>query len=256
MSRSPVEIPEEYGLFIDGEWVDASSGETFETIDPASEEVVATVAAANADDVDAAVSNAADALDEWRSVPGRERGRILMDVADAIREDADRLAWIETVDNGKPLSQAKTDVLRCGEYVAYYAGMADKIEGESIPMSEGYVDYTVHEPLGVTGHIIPWNFPVGILGRGLAPALAAGNTVVAKPAEQTPLSALEIGALAVEAGLPAGVFNVVPGFGPDTGEPLVRHDDVAQVTFTGSVPTGRLVGKAAIEGLKPVHLEL
>jgi acyl-CoA reductase-like NAD-dependent aldehyde dehydrogenase len=256
MSRSPAEIPDEYGLFIDGEWVDASSGETFDTIDPATEEVVATVAAANADDVDAAVSNAADALDEWQSVPARERGEILVAIADAIRENADRLAWIETVDNGKPLSQAKTDVLRCGEYFAYYAGMADKIEGESIPMSEEYVDYTVHEPLGVTGHIIPWNFPVGILGRGLAPALAAGNTVVAKPAEQTPLSALEIGALAVEAGLPAGVFNVVPGFGPDAGEPLVRHDDVDQVTFTGSVPTGRLVGKAAIEGLKPVHLEL
>jgi acyl-CoA reductase-like NAD-dependent aldehyde dehydrogenase len=256
MSETPPQIPDEYGLFIDGEWVAASSGETFDTIDPATEEVIAAVSAAEADDVDAAVSNSTDALDEWQSVPARERGRILMDVADAIREEADRLAWIETVDNGKPLSQAKTDVLRCGEYFAYYAGMADKLEGESIPMSEEYVDYTVHEPLGVTGHIIPWNFPVGILGRGLAPALAAGNTVVAKPAEQTPLSALEIGALAVEAGLPAGAFNVVPGFGPDAGEPLVRHDDVAQVTFTGSVPTGRLVGKAALEGLKPVHLEL
>ena len=256
MSETPPQVPDEYGLFIDGEWVAASSGETFDTIDPATEEVIAAVSAAEADDVDAAVSNSTDALDEWQSVPARERGRILMDVADAIREEADRLAWIETVDNGKPLSQAKTDVLRCGEYFAYYAGMADKLEGESIPMSEEYVDYTVHEPLGVTGHIIPWNFPVGILGRGLAPALAAGNTVVAKPAEQTPLSALEIGALAVEAGLPAGAFNVVPGFGPDAGEPLVRHDDVAQVTFTGSVPTGRLVGKAALEGLKPVHLEL
>lgn len=256
MSKNPPRIPNEYGLFIDGEWIDASSGETFDTIDPATEEVIAAVAAADADDVDTAVSSSTDALDEWQSVPARKRGRVLLAIADAIREDADRLAWIETVDNGKPLSQAKTDVLRCAEYFAYYAGMTDKLEGESIPLSEEYVDYTVHEPLGVTAHIIPWNFPVGILGRGLAPALAAGNTVVAKPAEQTPLSALEIGALAVDAGLPAGAFNVVPGFGPDAGEPLVRHDDVAQVTFTGSVPTGRLVGKAALEGLKPVHLEL
>ncbi|MFO7927633.1 MAG: aldehyde dehydrogenase family protein [Halobacteriota archaeon] len=256
MSETPQQVPDEYELFIDGEWVAASGAETFGTIDPATEEVIATVAAAGAEDVDAAVSNSKAALDEWQSIPARERGRILLDIADAIREDADRLAWIETVDNGKPLSQAKTDVLRCAEYFAYYAGMADKLEGESIPRSDEYVDYTVHEPLGVTAHIIPWNFPVGILGRGLAPALAAGNTVIAKPAEQTPLSALEIGALAVEAGLPAGVFNVLPGFGPDAGEPLVAHDDVAQVTFTGSVPTGRLVGKAALEGLKPVHLEL
>lgn len=254
--NQPQEIRDSYQLFIDGEWVDAESGEEFETNDPATGSPFATVSKAKEQDVDIAVSRTKNALDEWQSIPARKRGRILVDIADAIREEIDYLARLETLDNGKPLSQAETDVLRCARYFEYYGGIVDKVQGESIPFGDSHVNYTVHEPLGVTAHIVPWNFPAGILGRGVAPALAVGNSVVAKPAEQTPLSALEMARVAVDAGLPDGTFNVVAGFGPEAGEPLVRHDDIAQVTFTGSVPTGRIVGKAAVEGLKPVHLEL
>ena len=249
------EIPESYGHFIDGT-EQPLDGETFQTYDPATEEPIATVPAGAKADIDEAVANSKAALAEWSSMAPEERGRIVSAIGDIIWEHEDRLAYIETRDNGKPLSQALTDVQRCARYFEYYAGVADKVHGESIPLTDEYIDFTVREPLGVTGHIIPWNFPVGILGRGVAPALATGNVVVAKPAEQTPLSALEIARLAVEAGLPPGVMNVVVGFGPDAGQPLVEHPDVEGITFTGSVPTGKQIAKTAGENLSHVHLEL
>jgi aldehyde dehydrogenase (NAD+) len=251
----PDDIQETYGHFIDGE-LQPIEGETFETVNPATEEPIATVAAGDAADVDTAVANSEAALDAWRATPPTERGRIVADLADAILDHEDRLTYIETVDNGKPYSQALTDVRRCARYFEFYAGLADKVRGDSIPMSDSYVDYTVREPLGVTGHIIPWNFPVSIFARGLAPALVTGNVAVAKPAEQTPLSALEVARLAADVGVPPGVLNVVTGFGPDAGEPLVTHPTVEGITFTGSVKTGRVIAQQAGKKLSHVHLEL
>ncbi|WP_129113829.1 aldehyde dehydrogenase family protein [Halegenticoccus tardaugens] len=249
------EVSDTYGHFIDGEMQPADGG-TFETIDPATEVPIAEVAAGNANDVDDAVADSIAALDEWQKMPPAERGRIVSAIAEAIQADEDRLAYIETLDSGKPLSQALTDVRRCARYFEYYAGVADKIHGDSIPRTREYVDYTVREPLGVTAHIVPWNFPIGILGRGIAPALVTGNVAIAKPAEQTPLTAVEVAKLAVDVGLPPGVLNVITGFGPDAGEPLVTHPDVEGITFTGSVETGRQIAKQASEKLAHVHLEL
>lgn len=245
-----------YDLLIDGEQVPADAQERFETINPATEEPFATVARAKEEDVDRAVTAANDALDDWRSTPPQERGRLLNALAEEIRAQQESLALLETRDNGKPLSHARADVETCARYFEYYAGVADKVHGDSIPLTDKYVDYTVREPLGVTAQIIPWNLPTNIFGRSVAPALATGNTAVVKPAEQTPLTAVEIGALAVEVGIPDGVLNVVPGFGNEAGAPLSEHPDVDGVSFTGSVPTGIEVGKSAIENVTNVHLEL
>lgn len=245
-----------YDLLVDGESVSASDGSTLTTLNPATEEELATVAAATETDVNRAIESARRAFPDWRDTAPEERGRLLTALAEAIREEKERLAEIETLDNGKPLSQATTDVEGCARYFEYYAGIADKIHGDSIPLTPEYVDYTIREPLGVTGQIIPWNFPINLVGRSVAPALAAGNVAVAKPAEQTPLSAIEIGELALEVGFPPGVFNVVPGFGAEAGASLSGHPDVNGVSFTGSVVTGQQVAKSAADSVTPVHLEL
>ncbi|WP_254522295.1 aldehyde dehydrogenase family protein [Natrinema caseinilyticum] len=246
----------EYDLLIDGELDSSETGERFETVNPATEKAFATVPRARKEDVDRAVEAANDALEGWRSMPPQERGRLLNELAEKIRDQRESLALLETRDNGKPLSHARADVETCARYFEYYAGIADKLHGDSIPLTDEYLDYTVREPLGVTAQIIPWNLPTNIFGRSVAPALATGNTAVVKPAEQTPLTAVEIGRLATEVGLPDGVLNVVTGFGVEAGAPLSEHPDVDGISFTGSVPTGIEVGKSAIENVTNVHLEL
>ncbi|WP_158059592.1 aldehyde dehydrogenase family protein [Halorussus halophilus] len=245
-----------YDLLVDGELLEAQSGERFETRDPATAEPFADVARGDEPDVDAAVESAEAAFEEWSSTDPQERGRILNRIAGKIRQEQDRLAELETRDNGKPLWHAQNDVETCARYFEYYAGFADKIHGDSIPLTDEYADYTIREPLGVTAQIIPWNLPTNIFGRSVAPALAAGNVAVVKPAEQTPVTAVEVGKLALDAGLPAGVLNVVPGYGHEAGAALSSHPSVDGVSFTGSVPTGIEVGKSALENVTNVHLEL
>ena len=247
---------QEYGLVIDGEVVDSASSETFETVNPATEQPLATVAAADGTDIDSAVDAANDAFLDWRDTPPEERGRILNALATRIREESDRLAEIESLDVGKPLSQAEFDVEVCARYFEYYAGIADKVHGDSIPLTTDYADYTVREPLGVTAQIVPWNLPINIFGRSVAPALATGNVCVVKPAEQTPLTAIEVGKLASEVGVPDGVLNVVSGFGSTAGAALSNHRDVDGISFTGSVVTGQEVMKTAASNVTEVHLEL
>ncbi|MBI4446188.1 MAG: aldehyde dehydrogenase family protein [Acidobacteria bacterium] len=245
-------------LFIGGSWRPSSSGETFTTINPADRETLATVARAREQDVDVAVAAARAALSDprWSQIGPPERGRVLNRIAGLLRERKEELARIESLDCGKPLNQARNDIEVSARYFEFYSGVADKLYGKTIPLAGQYLNYTLLEPIGVTAHITPWNFPLQIACRGIAPALAAGNTVVHKPAEQTPLTALLLGEISLEAGLPAGVLNVVTGFGNDAGARLTSHPHVNHITFTGSVETGRLVMKAAAENIVPVTLEL
>ena len=235
----------------------ASSGETFETIDPSSEKTLAHVARGGAEDVDAAVTAAREALDGlWGTMSPQDRHNALMTLAAAIEGHRDLLARLETLDCGKPLSASRGDVAGAVATLRYNAGAADKMHGISVPLGPDFVDFTELVPLGVTGHITPWNFPLGMAMRSLAPALAAGCTAVLKPAEQTPLTTLALADIAHQAGIPAGVINVVTGFGEEAGAALTAHPGVAGITFTGSVETGRVVGAAAGRGLKSVVLEL
>jgi aldehyde dehydrogenase (NAD+) len=250
-------VIENQKMLIGGEWIDADSGRTFETVNPATEELIANVPRASAIDVDRAVSVARETFETtWRKVQPRDRARLLFEVARALRERVEEFAQLETLDQGKPLPDGRKGVLSAARYFEFYAGAADKIYGETIPLGPGYVDFTVREPRGVTAHIVPWNFPIDLAARSVAPALAAGNTCVVKPAEQTPLTALKLGELLEELGLPAGAYNVVTGFGDEAGAPLCEHPDVDSVTFTGSVETGRRVMRACAEHITPVVLEL
>jgi acyl-CoA reductase-like NAD-dependent aldehyde dehydrogenase len=244
-------------LLIGGNWVDAAADERFETVDPATEKVIASVPRGRAADVAAAVAAAEAARHgPWSALTPFQRGQLLFRLADLIDACSDELAELERRDVGKPVSEALDGVRGVANCFRYNAGAADKIEGATIPLGQDFVDYTVMEPLGVTAHIVPWNYPLRMAARSLAPALAAGCTAVLKPAEQSPLTALALGQLCLDAGLPPGVVNVVTGFGEEAGEPLVRHPLVRGVTFTGSVATGRRVYQAAAEGIKPVVLEL
>ena len=245
-------------MFVDGEWVESVARETLRSIDPANREPLAEVPRGREQDVDLAVGAARRAFEspEWSEILPAERGRILWRLAEKIRGRADELTRLETLDSGKPLAQAKVDVEVAARYCEYYAGVADKILGETIPVRPDILDYTLREPLGVSAHIVPWNYPLQIATRGVAPALAAGNTVVLKPAEDTPVTAIKLAEMAQEAGLPDGVFNVVTGYGNEAGAALVANPDIDHVTFTGSVPTGINVMKAAAENVKPVTLEL
>ncbi|HEY5477459.1 MAG TPA: aldehyde dehydrogenase family protein [Tepidiformaceae bacterium] len=245
-----------YGAYVAGRWQAAQSGQEFETRDPATGAVVAVVAQGDAADIDGAVLNSKEAQVAWWAVLPSERGRILGRIATALRDDLERLATIETRDNGKPLAQARNDVETAARYFEFYAGLADKIHGDTIPLGDGLVSYTRREPYGVVGVIIPWNAPINQAARSIAPALVSGNSVVAKPAEQTPLTCLELAEIATRCGLPSGVLNVVPGFGETAGSALVEHSLVGKVVFTGSVETGRIVAATAGERLKPVTLEL
>jgi aldehyde dehydrogenase (NAD+) len=244
-------------LFIDGGWVAPAGGAHFASIDPATEEPIAEIARGGAADVDRAV-RAADAAMKgpWSRLAPAERGALLFKLADAIAANREELARLETLDVGKPLKDSLGDVDGVVTTLRYNAGAADKMQGETIPLGPDVVDFTLLEPLGVTAHIVPWNFPLGMAIRSLAPALAAGSTAVLKPAEQSPLSALKFAELLPDAGFPKGVVNVVTGYGEEAGEALVRHPLVRGITFTGSVETGRKILAGAAPGIKPVVLEL
>src|SRR6202011_1103010 len=236
-------------LLIDGEWVEAASGKTFETLNPATEESLGWVAHGTAEDVELAVSAARRCFDDersdWRRMTPSERGKVIHRIGDLIERHADELAMLETLDNGKPLTIAKAaDVALAADLFHYMSGWTTKIEGHTIPISavtspgSEFLAYTRRQPVGVVAQIIPWSFPLLMAAWKLGPALAAGVTVVLKPAEQTPLSALRLGELMLEAGLPAGVVNIVTGFG-DAGAALAAHDSVDKVAFTGSTDVGR-----------------
>ena len=246
-------------LLIGGQWTPARSGKTFQTINPATEEVIADVAEADAADVEMAVLAARKAFDEgpWPRMNARERGRIMMRLADLIESEIDELAALESLDNGKPVSDARAgDIPLAIEALRYYAGCADKIQGHTIPISGNYFCYTRREPVGVAGQIIPWNFPILMVSWKWGPALAAGCTVVMKPAEQTPLTALRLARLAQEAGVPDGVINVVPGFGPTAGAAIVKHPGIDKVAFTGSGETAQIIMRQAADQLKRLTFEL
>jgi phenylacetaldehyde dehydrogenase len=253
-------------LFINGQWCDAASGKTFETPNPATGQTLARVAEGSAEDIDRAVRAARRAFEEgpWGRMTPSERGRIIWRIGDLILEHADELAQLESLDNGKPFAVAQAaDVPLAADLFHYMAGWATKIEGNSISISVPYMpganfhSYTLREPLGVVGQIIPWNFPLLMAAWKLGPALATGNCVVLKPAEQTPLTALRLAGLIAEAGVPDGVVNVVPGFGETAGAALAAHNDVDKVAFTGSTEVGKLIVAAAgASNLKKLTLEL
>jgi phenylacetaldehyde dehydrogenase len=246
-------------LLIDGKWVDARSGRTFETLDPATGQRLSAVAEADSADVGLAVAAARKAFDgPWSALSPSRRGQIVWRIGELIEEHADEFALLETLDAGKPLVQAKfVDVAQAADLFRYMAGWATKLDGRQIPMSSGkYHAYTIREPVGVVGQVIPWNYPLLMAAWKLAPALACGNTVVLKPAEQTPLSALRLGELILEAGAPAGVVNVLPGFGETAGAAIAAHPGVDKIAFTGSTEVGRLILHAAAGNLKKVSLEL
>lgn len=244
-------------LFIGGEFVDAADGATFETIDPHDASVLADVAEAGREDIDRAVAAASKAFHQWSRTPAADRGRLLLKLADAIEADAPSLALLETRDTGHPLRDTVgLDVPRTAATFRYFGGMADKFQGTVVPVEQGFLDYVVPEPLGVIGQIVPWNFPVMFTSWKMGPALAAGNCVVMKPSEITPLSALRIAELAAEVGFPPGVINMVPGYGATAGQRIVEHPDIAKISFTGSTDVGKLIARGAAETLKQVHLEL
>ncbi|MGH9497686.1 MAG: aldehyde dehydrogenase family protein [Terriglobales bacterium] len=249
-------------MLIGGKWVEAASGKTFETRNPATGEVLARVAEGDREDIDRAVKAARRAFEEgpWPEMLPAERARLLWKVSELIEQHRDGLAELETLDNGKPVFFSRlVDVPTVIETFRYFSGWATKIEGNTVPISKPgakYFAYTLREPVGVVGQIIPWNFPLIMAGWKLAPALAAGCTVVLKPAEQTPLTALRLGELIMEAGIPEGVVNIVPGFGETAGAALAAHPNVDKIAFTGSTEVGRLILDAARGNLKKVSLEL
>jgi aldehyde dehydrogenase (NAD+) len=246
-------------LLINNEWVESVSGKRFETINPATGEVICDVAEADAADVDKAVAAARQAFNrgEWRQMSASRRGELLHKLADLIEHNLDELARLETLDNGKPLHDSRGDIQLVIACYRYFAGWADKVHGKTIPINGPYFCYTRHEPVGVVGQIIPWNFPLLMQAWKLSPALATGNTVVMKTAEQTPLSALRIGELIIEAGFPPGVVNILSGYGPTAGAAIARHMDIDKVAFTGSTEVGHLIMEAAAKSnLKRVTLEL
>jgi phenylacetaldehyde dehydrogenase len=252
-------------LFINGQWTDAASGKTFATPNPATGETLANVAEGDAEDVNRAVGAARQAFDDgpWGRMTPSDRGRLIWKIGDLILEHADEFAQLESLDNGKPVAVARgADVPLAADLFHYMAGWATKIEGNTINISVPYMpganfhSYTLREPVGVVGQIIPWNFPLLMAAWKLGPALTTGNTVVLKPAEQTPLTALLLAKLIAEAGIPDGVVNVITGFGETAGAALAAHNDVDKVAFTGSTEVGRLIVQAAAGNLKKVSLEL
>ncbi len=246
------------GLFVDGRSVDDRATATLEVIEPASGRVTGTILRGDNAAVDLSVQSARRTFvsNGWRRMAAADRGRLLLAVANAVRAKEEELAAVESTDVGKPLSQARNDVRATARYFEYYGGMADKVEGTTIPVRWGAVDTTLREPYGVSAQIVPWNFPLAMAARGIAPALAAGNTVVVKPAEDASLGVLRLAEIAYDAGLPPGALNVVTGAGAEAGAALVRHALVAHVTFTGSLATGTAILKMAADGVKPVALEL
>jgi phenylacetaldehyde dehydrogenase len=246
-------------MLIDGKWVASASGKTFPVYEPSTGDVVAQVAEGDKEDIERAVKAARKAFETgpWSQMTPSERGKLIWKIGDLIDANGDELAELESIDNGKPRSVARVaDIPLAVDLFHYMAGWATKIEGNTLPFNAAYHTYTLREPVGVVGQIIPWNFPLLMAAWKLGPALATGNCVVLKPAEQTPLTALRLGELLQEAGLPDGVVNIVPGYGETAGAALAAHDDVDKVAFTGSTEVGRLIVKAATGNLKKVSLEL
>jgi betaine-aldehyde dehydrogenase len=249
--------PIRHQLFIGGEFVDASSGATLATLNPHDNSTIADVSLANKADVDRAVDAATKALPAWRRLAAADRGRMLLKLADLVEANAEELARLESLDTGHPLRDSRTlDVPRTAGCYRYFGGMADKFQGETIPVEAGFLNYTLREPVGVVGQVVPWNFPLMFTSWKMAPALAAGNTIVMKPSEVTPLTSLKIAELMREAGFPAGVVNMVPGLGTVAGQALAGHPGVHKLAFTGSTATGRRIVQASAGNLKKVQLEL
>jgi len=244
-------------VFIGGRWFLPASGETLPLEDPSTGKEIGRIARGNAEDIDNAVTAAQEALaGEWGALAAAERGRILMRLSWLISQKVEELAEIEATDVGKPLAQARNDAIALARYMEFYGGAADKLMGETIPFQNGFTVYTLREPHGVTGHIVPWNYPMQIIGRSVGAALAMGNACVLKPAEEACLSALAFADLARQAGLPDGALNVVPGLGEEAGATLTAHRGVQHLSFTGSVGVGKLVQTAAAQNIVPVTLEL
>merc|ERR1719348_325460 len=262
MAAQPIVNPEIKftQLFINNEWVDSVSGKTFPTINPTNGEEICQVQEGDKADVDKAVKAAREAFklgSKWRTMDASQRGQLLNKLADLIEADKVYLASLESLDNGKPFQDAyNADLALTIKYLRYYAGWADKNHGKTIPVDGSFLTYTRHEPVGVCGQIIPWNFPLLMQAWKLGPALAMGNTVVMKLAEQTPLTGLYVCSLCKEAGFPDGVVNIVPGYGPTAGAAIVNHPRVDKIAFTGSTEIGKIVQKTAADTLKKVTLEL
>lgn len=245
-------------MYINGEWTKSANEAVIDVLNPSSSEKIGEIPRGTKEDVDRAVRAAAAAFrtEEWRSYSAFDRGDLLFAIADKMQESRDELAELETTDVGKPLSQAYADVDAAIRYFRFYGGAADKVMGDTIPIQDGLLDYVVREPVGVTAHIIPWNYPLQIISRSVAAAIATGNTVVVKSAEDTPLTALRLSEFFAELDLPAGVFNHVTGYGYEAGAALAGHPLINQLTFTGSVATGISVGQAAMANVVPATLEL
>jgi aldehyde dehydrogenase (NAD+) len=245
-------------LFINGEWRDAAGRKTIEVVNPATEDVIAEVASAEQADVDAAVAAARAAFDgPWSKLSARERGRIVWKIGEKLMEKADEIARLETLHNGKPIFESRQiEVPAAAECFQYFAGWADKIHGETIPVKGNFLTYTLREPVGVVAAIVPWNFPLLLTAWKVAPALACGNTVIIKPASQTPLTALALAEVAQEAGLPPGVLNVITGPGSTVGQMIVEHPGIDKIAFTGDTSTGKGIMKGSADTLKRITLEL
>jgi aldehyde dehydrogenase (NAD+) len=244
-------------LFIDGAFVDGLAGATIPVLNPHDCSLIADVAEARPEDVDLAVTAARRAFSNWSATPAADRGRLLLRLADAIEEHATELASLESRDTGHPLKDSTVlDVPRSAASFRYFGGIADKLQGDVIPVEKGFLNYVTRGPIGVVGQIVPWNFPLMFCGWKLGPALAAGNTVVLKPAELTPMTTLRLAELIAEAGFPAGVVNIVPGYGATAGQRIADHDGVDKVSFTGSTATGRKIVEASAGNLKRLQLEL
>ena len=243
--------------FIGNEWVAPQSGETLTLHNPSDGQPICEIASGKSSDIDRAVSAARGAYNgEWGRLTAPERGRLLAKLGDLVLDNVDKLATLEALDVGKPLKQARADVIALARYMEFYGGAADKVHGQTIPYLDGYTVYTLREAHGVTGHIIPWNYPMQIIGRSVGAALAMGNAVVLKPAEEACLTALAFADLSGQAGLPDGALNVVPGLGAEAGAALSAHSDVNHISFTGSVGVGKLIQTSAAENVVPVTLEL
>lgn len=249
-------IKESYGHFINGTFQDPQSGKYIESINPHDESVVAKIANGNKEDVLIAIQTAKQAAKMWSTMRALERGKIIVTVAKALRDNMEELIELESAEMGMPKAFVRGSLITAANYLDYYGGLAPSIEGATLPMGEGTHGYTLYEPYGVVGVITPWNAPLNQTTRSLGPAMAVGNTIVHKPSEHTSLTALRLAELAVEAGLPAGVWNVVTGYGADAGAPIVEHLDIGKVSFTGSVTTGQVIAKIAAEKVMPVTLEL
>jgi aldehyde dehydrogenase (NAD+) len=257
-ARTPAPTIRQTRLLIDNQWVDPVEGGSFETVNPATGEPIAQVAAGTAADVDRAVKAARRALEHgpWSTMDAAERGRLLYALADLVERNATELAALESLNAGKTIGDSRGDIGGVVNTLRYYAGWADKIEGRTIPVRGNFLSYTLRQPVGVVGQIIPWNFPLLMLAWKWGPALACGNTIVMKPAEQTPLTALRLGELAIEAGFPSGVINLINGFGETAGAALVAHPDVDKIAFTGHVDTAKIIQRQAAETLKRTTFEL